>query len=262
MSKIKKYINYVNLSNTLLTGTLIMLTISAAIYKYNSEISSVEINIENKSGGQGMIMKADISEHFMTTFNTDFVGYPIGMVDVEIIETSLNEIPFVKNADVYVDARGIMHVDMEQRIAMLRIQQKGGGGYYMDREGNRMPLSMHYAARIPVITGELPMANRGSLLEQSAIFGDIYALGRKIESDEFLRSLIEQIHVNANGKYIIIPKIGSEKIELGDIKNIDRKLNKLKKFYKGGLALEGWNKYELINLEFEEQVVCRKRKNS
>jgi cell division protein FtsQ len=39
-----------------------------------------------------------------------------------------------------------------------------------------------------------------------------------------------------------------------------KKMNRLEKFYKYGLSEAGWNKYAYINLEFDNQIICKKRK--
>ncbi len=36
----------------------------------------------------------------------------------------------------------------------------------------------------------------------------------------------------------------------------EAKLNKLKHFYTKGLPNIGWNKYKVLNVEYEDQVVC------
>ena len=33
------------------------------------------------------------------------------------------------------------------------------------------------------------------------------------------------------------------------------------KFYQYGLSKVGWNKYSYINLEFDNQIICKKNKN-
>ncbi len=40
---------------------------------------------------------------------------------------------------------------------------------------------------------------------------------------------------------------------------INKKLTRLEKFYKYGLSQAGWNKYSYINLEFDNQIICKKR---
>ena len=39
----------------------------------------------------------------------------------------------------------------------------------------------------------------------------------------------------------------------------NRKMDRLEKFYKYGLSQAGWNKYSYINVEFDNQIICKKR---
>jgi cell division protein FtsQ len=41
--------------------------------------------------------------------------------------------------------------------------------------------------------------------------------------------------------------------------NIDEKLRNLESFYKKKLLKEGWEKYEIINLMYTNQIVCTKK---
>ena len=40
---------------------------------------------------------------------------------------------------------------------------------------------------------------------------------------------------------------------------VEKKLTRLVKFYKYGLSQAGWNKYSYINLEFDNQIICKKK---
>jgi len=40
---------------------------------------------------------------------------------------------------------------------------------------------------------------------------------------------------------------------------VDHKLTRLMKFYRYGLPKAGWNKYSYVNLEFDNQIVCKRR---
>jgi cell division protein FtsQ len=40
---------------------------------------------------------------------------------------------------------------------------------------------------------------------------------------------------------------------------VTKKMGRLEKFYKYGLSQAGWNKYSSINLEFDNQIICKKR---
>ena len=41
---------------------------------------------------------------------------------------------------------------------------------------------------------------------------------------------------------------------------MDRKLDRLKKFYRDCLGKVGWNKYSYIDREFDNQIICTKKK--
>ena len=53
--------------------------------------------------------------------------------------------------------------------------------------------------------------------------------------------------------------MGSHKIILGSAHDLEKKFEKLKVFYRKGLEKVGWDRYQTINLKFENQVVCTKR---
>ena len=39
---------------------------------------------------------------------------------------------------------------------------------------------------------------------------------------------------------------------------VEKKMKRLEFFYKYGLSQAGWNKYSYINLEFDNQIICKK----
>ena len=60
-----------------------------------------------------------------------------------------------------------------------------------------------------------------------------------------------------NKNYITLNFRGYEfDIELGENKNIDRKIKNFKAFYHRSINNETLNNYSKINLQFENQVVC------
>jgi cell division protein FtsQ len=64
--------------------------------------------------------------------------------------------------------------------------------------------------------------------------------------------------VNKNTEFELVPKVGRHIIVFGDIDNMEKKFDKLIVFYKEGLNKTGWDKYKIINLKYENQVVCSK----
>lgn len=76
-----------------------------------------------------------------------------------------------------------------------------------------------------------------------------------MKKDTFANSLIEQIYLDENGEFTLIPKIGNERIFLGNSEILEDKLMRLKLFYKENMGRQGWNVYQLVNLKFKGQVI-------
>ena len=90
---------------------------------------------------------------------------------------------------------------------------------------------------------------------------DIYRISRYVCNDPFFSLQIGQIHKEKNGDFVLVPRVGEQKIIFGSAlsnEEVKVKFRKLADFYKEGLPYEGWNAYDCINLSFENQVVCSK----
>ena len=87
---------------------------------------------------------------------------------------------------------------------------------------------------------------------------NLYKLSTYITEDKFLKSQIEQIYVDPNGEFELIPRIGNHIILVGGAENLEDKFERLFVFYKYGLSKTGWSKYNIINIKFKNQIVCSK----
>ncbi|MRT94188.1 cell division protein FtsQ/DivIB [Ancylomarina sp. 16SWW S1-10-2] len=178
----------------------------------------------------------------------NIIGTQAIKINKEHLEHTINKIPFVKNTEIYTTLKGCLHLNIEQRKPIVRILK--GKGFYIDEEGKQMPLSSNYTSRVLVVSGHI---------KDKTIESDLMPLINFITKDEFWSSQINQIYVDSNNEYILIPRVGGQKIEMGKIDNYERKFLKLYALYKDGFSTVGWNKYKKINLKYENQVVCTKR---
>ena len=80
-----------------------------------------------------------------------------------------------------------------------------------------------------------------------------------IDDNPFWKKQIEQLYVNSKQEYELIPRVGAHLILLGEADEFDRQLDQLWAFYQQGLNNVGWNRYEIINLKFRNQIVCTKK---
>jgi len=195
------------------------------------------------------------------------------MKDINIysLENIFNAHPSVQNAEVYASINGELFINIIQRKPIARIITYTGDSYYFDADGKLMPLSEKYSARVPVFTGSIPYsfgANytrdfkkenlpEDSLNMDNRLMCSIFHLAKYINESEFWTAQIEQVNIVDND-FELIPKVGDNKIIFGDAKNTDKKFKKLMTFYTEGLSKTGWNKYSIINLKYENQVLCTK----
>lgn len=233
--------------------------IVSGISKRNSSFTKeVNILINEIEGSENLINTLDVQTFVERKFGRSLVGIPIGELYVDKVEKALEENEFIKNADVFVNARNIVNIIITQNKPVLRIIDNKGMSYYLDEWGGKIPVSSHYTARLMVATGNIPAFNSGFLEQDEHVIKDLHLLSAKIRADEFLTSLIEQIYVSKQSGYVLIPKVGKQKIVFGFYDNVDDKLFRLKTFYTDGMPYEGWTKYKRIDLRYDGQVVCKK----
>lgn len=172
------------------------------------------------------------------------------------IEAELEKIPAVEKAEVYkVIARdsasvykGVLVVKVKHRKPFVRIMA-GQHDYFLDREGNKIPASAGYTAKVPVVTG--------SVTEELAV-SEILPFIEYIEDNEFWKSQIKQIHVENDGDVLLVPLVGGHVIELGSFSDFEKKLRKMEAFYEQVLDNNNWDKYKTISLKYNNQVVAKR----
>lgn len=231
--------------------------------KGDSKTVCSKVNIEiadNKTGG---FLDAEvIKERLLRTGN-----YPIGRRMTEVntrnIEEMLRKSPFVKTAECYKTQGGHVYISVTQRMPVIRIKADNGDDYYVDDNDCIMPRSNY--------TSDLIIAS-GCISRRYAI-NYISPLGKAIMQNDLWKNLIEQIHILPDMGVELVPRIGDHIVYIGHLpesksseqheKDIAKyasvKLTRLVKFYKYGLSQVGWNKYSYINIEFDNQIICRRK---
>ncbi|MBK6346680.1 MAG: hypothetical protein IPN08_15235 [Bacteroidales bacterium] len=198
-------------------------------------------------------------------------GSETGAIEVERIQQLLNDNPFIRQATLTIGVNGVVKASLTQRNPLVRVIDLKGRQFYIDDEGALMPLSTEFPARVIIASGNINPI--GKITKKSglndgqpqykklpAILQEIFIASIALRKDTFSNAFIEQIYVNETGELELFPKIGQQKIILGDTTSIDEKLKNLKVFYHAGMKDAGWNTYKTINLKFRNQVVCTKIK--
>lgn len=189
-------------------------------------------------------------------------------VDVTGIEERLKSIPCVAKAEVYHTMDGRLHARVKQRVPVVRVFNQDGSSFYIDKEGWTMPTSPNYTARVLVVTGHLnePGAVNGvysvfasDSLEERFRSDDIHRLAMFISADPFWNALIDQVVVTSDGEFELIPRVGAQRVLIGDGSALSERFGKLRIFYDKGIPKADWRRYARIDLRFADQVVATKR---
>ena len=83
-----------------------------------------------------------------------------------------------------------------------------------------------------------------------------------VEDDDFWRSEVVQIaaHTTSSGalEVELVPRSGRHTILFGRLEDVDRKFDKLMRFYRNGLSTIGWDEYRTIDIRYKDRVICKK----
>ena len=176
---------------------------------------------------------------------------PMAEINARQIEEFLQKNPFVEKAECYKTQSGHVCISLRQRKPILHVMAADGDNYYLDTYGSILPQS-RYASNMIVVTGAVTRKYAESTLTR---------VGNELLKDKFWQSQVVQVNVLSDGTLEMVPRVGDHIIYLGPPVNIDKKLERLRKFYLYGLNEAGWNKYGYISVEFDNQIICKKRKS-
>jgi cell division protein FtsQ len=180
----------------------------------------------------------------------------LGEINADIIEEEIEKLPAILKADVYKlmvnengAYKGTLVVKVKHREPVLRVIASSGS-YYLDEFGMKIPVSTNYATNVMVASGSI---SEGFAVEQLLPFV-LY-----IEDNDFWKAQIQQIYVEEDGDVLLSPLVGDHIIELGDLNNYRWKLHIMSAFYKQVLAKNNWDKYEMVSLKYNNQVVAKRK---
>lgn len=226
-------------------------------------------------GAIEVIIRDSSDYHFITEkhllnliYNSSgrIIGTPAKDIPVAEIENRINVLRELKVAEVYMTIDRTLKIYVDQRDPVMRVMPEEGGDYFVDDEGVVVRKRNLYNPRLHIVGGNInittAMLNGVSVLDTSiryTVLRDIYHLVNYINDNSFWSAQIDQIYVDRDDEIDLIPRVGNHIIHLGTIENYEGKLRNMETFYEKVLPDVGWNKYSLINLEFKDQIVCRKR---
>jgi len=213
-------------------------------------------------GNQNFIERAEVDQ-ILVENGGKLVGRELKKINIHKLEESLKANPFILFAKVYADMNGVLNVQIRQREPILRIINIAGIDFYVDKEGNKIPLSENFTANVLIANGLIYEEFNGRVdTLRSKLAKELYETAAFISTDTLWNNQIEQLFVNQKNEIEMIPRVGDQKIILGNADSLKVKFNNLLVFYKKALPRVGWDTYHTINIKYSNQVIGVKNTDS
>ncbi|MCU7547753.1 hypothetical protein OCK74_01445 [Chitinophagaceae bacterium LB-8] len=238
---------------TIIGCGFISLLVAANSKEQQHKCKEVSISIIG-TGEKYYIGKTDISEILKAGTNDRLINRPLTQINLARLESLLEDNPWIKDAELYFDSRSVLHVIVTERQPIARVFAKNGNSFYIDSSGLRMPLLKKVSARVPVFTNFV--AAKKMSAKDSILLNEIKQIAVFLDKETFWNSQIAQVDIMEDRKFELIPVIGSHIIRIGKAEFIDQKLRRLLVFYKQVLSKTGIDKYSVLDLQYEGQVVA------
>ena len=168
-------------------------------------------------------------------------------LDLNQLEKSINSNPMIEKSEVFVSIDGVLKAVVKQKTPIARVFNDESS-FYIDYQGNIMPLSDEFTARVPIISGDINNINKD----------DFSKLLRYIWQDDFLKKNIIGMQISPAGSIKMQNRNFNYEILFGKSINIERKFQNYKAFYQKTMVDSTLFRYKRINLTFTQQVVCTK----
>lgn len=233
----------------LVTGMFVLL-VSGVRTKEGKLCTSVDIRI-GLTEKKGFVDNKEVAEIIRDELGSKPVGTSIKEFDLRKTEKALEENVWIKKAQLFFDNNYVLHVQIAQRVPVVRIIDNAGSSYYLDSTGFTLPLSMNDRADVPVFTS-VPV-RRSSKLQRS-----ILDIATAINQDSFWLAQAAQINWIPSDKFELYPAFGHHVVDFGDGSNASNKLQRLKMFYQTVSVKKGFDAYPKLSVAYNRQVLAIK----
>ena len=243
---------------------IIMMPVWLSSYYESRPCSGIAISISDSSDYHFVTRRQLLN--LVRGNGSKLLGQPVNNLSLDEIEKRVGQLRELKVAEVYMTIDGILNVYVDQRDPVMRVIPDAGGDFFVDEEGVLVRRRNLYTPRLHVVGGDITinqaMLDGVSIMDTSirnTVLKDIFHFVKYITRDGFWSAQIDQIYVDNRSEIDLIPRVGNHQIHLGTFENYEGKLKNLSAFYDKVLPEVGWNKYSMINLEFRDQIVCKRR---
>jgi cell division protein FtsQ len=238
------------------SGVLVLL-VSAVNAEKLETCKSIEFTYEGDSSYQMVTSEEVIQAVWPSHASERPEGKRVTSFDLFKIEQQIEKNPWIKDADVFFDHHSVMHINVRQRKPLARLFTPEGSSVFLDANYKTMPVKTSDVLELPVFTN-FSIKDSKLTTEDSATMDRIISLSGYVSSDEFWMAQVEAVNIQYDGSFELSMQLGDESVNLGKRSDWDKLFPKLKRAYEKFALDHSWGKYDRIDLQYKNQVVCRK----
>lgn len=201
-------------------------------------------------------------KEYLTSEYKGLIGMPLSDIDLMKVEKILDNQISISSSNAYLRNNGLLHVNVTQVRPTVRFQTSGCG-FYCNSKGTLIPAQSSFYADVPIIDGHIPIDSAdfstGYPTNSTAVewMRNTMTMAEEISSHPVWGDAISQIHCDESGDLIIVTKVGKEKFIFGEPKHTDAKLHRMQLYYEAIAAQEDAKEYDIVDLRFDKQIICR-----
>ena len=248
------YVNKLFINSTKDILVRFILLVFAVRKKNSLTCSGTQIKIlgENKNF---FLDSNEIKAIVIEVSGKNLIGKKVIDIDVKKIKKGLKSHPWIQRVDVFVNKSGKLIIEVEEKNPVARVFMKEGTSFYIDEQVDVLPLKNNVVIQLPIFTNF--DASLKSLTKKDSItLKEVGAFSSYLQKDSFSMAMIDQIYINDNAQFELIPKFGNQVFSFGGATDIEEKINKMKIFYSKVIPNYGWSRYNKIALQYKGQIVA------
>lgn len=252
-----KWLNIITkISFLLLVIAFSALSIAAKVKREHLQLKAVQVTI-NHNDGYSFITQKEVKDKLKEIMN-DSANYT-NIENLKVLKKKVEENPFVKEVDIFVDHNSRINISVNQRKPLFRVVNQQNLSYYVDESGFKFPISKHAFPKVLIVSGYF--------LDNPAVYGQIESPKMKeifnwveyINEEKYWSSMIAQIYNEPTGKTELITRLGNFRVYVDLRQEPKEQLEKLQIFFEEIALTQGIEKYKTINIQYDGQIICSKQ---